>query len=358
MANHNVQAHPPLGALRPGLIALSGMSNADTQGQDKDSDSAGPSTNRTSPTYRSHKHIRAEENARSTSADHVIECTVGPICCVSPQTFTNQQALQSHYIKAHSFICRGLVSPRKLHQRESQMGARYENGNTLGEGQREDSELEECGRIFPEERLLELIGDLLQRFGPGVSLIRPAWAPRPSPSGGPSNTSLANEQPGSSSSGVTHGVRKKIGTKPRTTAKHRIDIPSPDALRIPRSNDAVASAADSNSENGENSDCGMSADDRELRQNHTHTRLENDVAHGSNLLPFQRTPPKNVANDTDMDALALSLADTSLGFVPRGVRRKQKEKGKALQAGAANQSDNSVEKKAGLRKEDDDSTWD
>lgn len=122
-----------------------------------DSDDAGPSTSRTSPTYRSHKHIRSGENTSSTSADQVITCTVGPICSASPQTFTSQQALQSHYIKAHSFICKGLVSPNKSLRQQQQAGFGSKHGNALGEGQGEDTEMEECSRIFPEERLLELV---------------------------------------------------------------------------------------------------------------------------------------------------------------------------------------------------------
>ncbi|KAJ9114433.1 hypothetical protein QFC20_001576 [Naganishia adeliensis] len=100
--------------------------------------------------HRLHKHVRAAQDA-STSAEPLIRCTIGPICSASPQTFPTQKALQSHYIKAHSFVCKGLVSRDR-----AQRGLQAANvQDALGDGQG-IREMEECGKIFPEERLLEL----------------------------------------------------------------------------------------------------------------------------------------------------------------------------------------------------------
>jgi hypothetical protein len=179
-------------------------------------------------------------------------------------------------------------------------------------------------------------------------LIRPTWAPRPPPSSGPSKTSPVKQQSRSSSSKVLHAARSTFETKPRTTPKQRIAIPSTDALRIPRSSHAVASAADSDSENG-NSDYGMSADEQKSLQRHAQTPPETKVAQGSHRSSAHTAPhtalasSTKVVEDADMDALSLSLADTSLGFVPRGVRKKQKERGKAQLTGVAFQNDTPVE---------------
>ncbi|KAJ9121806.1 hypothetical protein QFC22_002429 [Naganishia vaughanmartiniae] len=202
------------------------------------------------------------------------------------------------------------------------------------------------------------IGDLLQRFGPGVSLIRPSWTPRPAPpSSGPSQTSLAQAQPGFTSE-VTHGALIDFGPqKPRTRPKQRITITSPDVRRrIPRSNNGIsASAVDSDSENGDNDDDdddddddggGMSSDNRQPQQTHPQALSEPKVAPIPNRMCFQNASSASSAKaneDTEMDDLALSLADTSLGFVPRGVRKKQKERGKVQQAHAARESDDLVE---------------
>lgn len=116
-------------------------------------DPAGTSSNLESspPVHRSHKHVRSAQDA-STSAEPLIRCTIGPICSASPQTFSTQKALQSHYVKAHSFVCKGLVSRDR-----KQWGLQGANAeDTLGDGQG-SGEMEECGKIFPEERLLELV---------------------------------------------------------------------------------------------------------------------------------------------------------------------------------------------------------
>jgi hypothetical protein len=102
--------------------------------------------------HRSHKHVRVPQEA-SSSAEPLIRCTIGPICSASPQTFPTQKALQSHYIKAHSFVCKGLVSRDRISQ-GIRVGA--SPPDALGDG-RGIGEMEECGKIFPEERLLELV---------------------------------------------------------------------------------------------------------------------------------------------------------------------------------------------------------
>jgi hypothetical protein len=111
-----------------------------------------PSNLESSPSvHRSHKHVRSAQDA-STSAETLIRCTIGPICSSSPQTFSTQKALQSHYVKAHSFVCKGLVSRDR-----KQWGLQGANAeDTLGDEQG-SGEMEECGKIFPEDRLLELV---------------------------------------------------------------------------------------------------------------------------------------------------------------------------------------------------------
>jgi hypothetical protein len=87
----------------------------------------------------------------------------------------------------------------------------------------------------------------------------------------------------------------------------------------------------------------MSADEWEPLQQGPHRLPETEIVQRSPQAPFQNAlaPVSKTSEDTDMDDLALALAGTSLGFVPRGVRKKQKEKAKAQQGGVV--TDNLVE---------------
>lgn len=103
--------------------------------------SSSPSPDRSETTSPQPKHTRPEHEAAKW------QCTLGPICGAVPRTFPTQAALQSHYITEHSFICRGAVRGRDEDQGQG-------DGTALGDG---DEGVGVCGKVFPEERLLELV---------------------------------------------------------------------------------------------------------------------------------------------------------------------------------------------------------
>ncbi|KAJ9098340.1 hypothetical protein QFC19_006464 [Naganishia cerealis] len=131
---------------------------------------------------------------------------------------------------------------------------------------------------------------------------------------------------------------------PSSTPRQRLNIASPNkqlqASHIPRSRNAREPAVESESDNG-STDYGMSADDQEPPQmNRYGSSVPLSVAEyisSPKILASHQAghaSRAHVMEDTDMDALASALADTSLGFIPRGVRKKQKEIGRAGLAGA------------------------
>lgn len=80
--------------------------------------------------------------------------------------FETHEALRSHYVTAHSFVCRGTVS-RGKDGREAVFGEVLGDGNGNGSVGGE----EECGKIFPEERLLELVSTPALLVSPMTYLI-------------------------------------------------------------------------------------------------------------------------------------------------------------------------------------------
>jgi hypothetical protein len=82
------------------------------------------------------------------STESAIECSEG-LCAERSVRFENHEALRSHYVTAHSFVCRGVVTRRQ--DGSEAVGEVLGDGNGNAEGE------EECGKIFPEERLLELV---------------------------------------------------------------------------------------------------------------------------------------------------------------------------------------------------------
>ncbi|KAJ9114432.1 hypothetical protein QFC20_001575 [Naganishia adeliensis] len=180
------------------------------------------------------------------------------------------------------------------------------------------------------------IGSLLQRYGPGVSLIRPAWNSRAEPSSTtrPMTTTAHPRTSTSANPPLPNGSMAGDERKPRTGPKQRIDVRSSENSGTTRHAERQDSAG--RRESGGDSSDDMSSDaDMNTYEAHP-TSITPDHA-GSALekhLRSQAPQPSSVdqMQDTEMDDLTRTMAGTSLDFVPRGARKKQKELEKAARS--------------------------
>jgi hypothetical protein len=92
-----------------------------------------------------------------------IECSEG-LCAERPVRFESHEALRSHYVTAHSFVCRGVVAQRQ--DGGEAVGEVLGDGNGIRNG-----EEEECGKIFPEERLLDLVSTSLSPWPYSILIL-------------------------------------------------------------------------------------------------------------------------------------------------------------------------------------------
>ncbi|GAA5914828.1 uncharacterized protein JCM6883_005627 [Sporobolomyces salmoneus] len=73
-------------------------------------------------------------------------CTLGPTCSDSnPRQFSTLASYQDHYSTFHTHVCQSTPSPYEFAQRTDK-----------GKGKQNEEDEQVCGRIFPNERLLDL----------------------------------------------------------------------------------------------------------------------------------------------------------------------------------------------------------
>lgn len=120
----------------------------------------------------------------------------------------------------------------------------------------------------------------------------------------------------------------------RTGPKARIDLGSSEAHKARHVTQSQDSAGGHQS-GGDTSDVMSSDTEMNLYEHDQDAILPEPTAsalqqHLRNQAP--RASSTQTTQDTEMDDLTRSLAGTSLDFLPRGVRKKQKDKEKAAQA--------------------------
>jgi hypothetical protein len=142
----------------------------------------------------------------------------------------------------------------------------------------------------------------VRRFGGGVSLIRPAWVPRPTPGSGPVPT------------GPTETVEEAGNARAQNGTQH-------DRRRTEEARDSQPDAGPSTSL--------PKSSPRSRRAQDASGNIAEDIAEPSGVTSAAtntKTGEPAKEDDTSMDDLTRSF-DAVLEFVPRGVRKREKRKG-------------------------------
>jgi len=91
---------------------------------------------------------------RSTSTPReVIECNLPPTCFPTSQTFETTSELERHQLAFHTFICRTPVRERGV----DGAGASDPSVIPMEFSSRKRNEWKECRKIFPDQRILDLV---------------------------------------------------------------------------------------------------------------------------------------------------------------------------------------------------------
>jgi hypothetical protein len=91
---------------------------------------------------------------RSTSTPReVIECNLPPTCFPTSQTFETTSELERHQLAFHTFICRTPVRDKPVNGAE----AGNPSAVPMEFSSRKRNEWRECRKIFPDQRILDLV---------------------------------------------------------------------------------------------------------------------------------------------------------------------------------------------------------
>jgi hypothetical protein len=91
---------------------------------------------------------------RSTSTPlEVIECNLPPTCFPTSQTFETISELERHQLAFHTFICRTPVRDKTVDEAAGDPSA-----VPMEFSSRKRNEWKECRKIFPDQRILDLVG--------------------------------------------------------------------------------------------------------------------------------------------------------------------------------------------------------
>lgn len=121
--------------------------------------------------------------------------------------------------------------------------------------------------------------------------------------------------------------------KPRTGAKQRIDVRSSENSGKRRRAERQDSAGRRESGGDSSDDMSSDADVDTHEPHQTFTSTDRDPVFEQHLqAPGPQSSSVGQIQDAEMDDLTRTLAGTSLDFVPRGVRKKQREQEKAARS--------------------------
>lgn len=105
---------------------------------------------------------------RSTSTAHnVFECSLPPTCIPTSQKFDSISELERHQLAFHTYICRTPV-------RDKNTSPEAEDPTVVPKEftSRKRNEWKECRKIFPDQRILDLVSLLMTRLSLLLPLCR------------------------------------------------------------------------------------------------------------------------------------------------------------------------------------------
>jgi hypothetical protein len=113
---------------------------------------------------------------RSTSTPReVIECNLPPTCFPTSQTFETSSELERHQLAFHTFICRTPVRDKTVDGSAGDPAA-----VPMEFSSRKRNEWKECRKIFPDQRILDLVSCFFESSLPLPGLHAPCvstvWA--------------------------------------------------------------------------------------------------------------------------------------------------------------------------------------
>lgn len=102
-------------------------------------------------------HERPTKFHRAPTAEHEYVCTLPPACAQpgDAQTFESEADLEAHQERMHRWMCRVPIrdKPGRVGEGATVLVSEHFTGRLPRPGQR----FRECGKVFPNERLLDLV---------------------------------------------------------------------------------------------------------------------------------------------------------------------------------------------------------
>jgi hypothetical protein len=107
---------------------------------------------------------------RSTSTPHeVIECSLPPTCFPTSQHFETAAELERHQLAFHTFVCRTPVRDKIV----DGAGASDPSAVPMEFSSRKRNEWKECRKIFPDQRILDLVSCFFETLSISYKSIMP-----------------------------------------------------------------------------------------------------------------------------------------------------------------------------------------
>jgi hypothetical protein len=92
----------------------------------------------------------------TTTPGQVIECNLPPTCLPTSQTFDTTAELERHQLAFHTYICRTPVRDRTA-MAVGEGGPSNSSAVPMEFKSRQRNEWKECRKIFPDQRILDLV---------------------------------------------------------------------------------------------------------------------------------------------------------------------------------------------------------